>query len=134
LTNDSWFGKSAEQPEHLGLAIFRTVEHRKALLRSVNAGISVFVSPTGEVIQRTEVSDSDTEGYNGAESFVADVPMMDPSDRTVFGLLGVGGFAGVCVAWVLACLAWARRRSRSDASADDDDTSEATSVNPDASA
>ncbi len=112
LTNDSWFGKSAEQPEHLGLAIFRTVEHRKALLRSVNAGISVYVSPSGEVINRTEVTDSDNDGYTGADGFVADVPMMDPEHRTIFGVLGVGGFAGVCLAWILACLAWPHRRGR----------------------
>ena len=117
LTNDSWFGKSAEQPEHLGLAIFRTVEHRKALLRAVNSGISAFVSPTGEVIDQTEVTDSDNDGYAGAEGFVADVPMMTPERTTIFSVLGVWGFAGVCVAWVLACLAWTRRRRQRDASA-----------------
>ena len=38
-------------------------DQRKALLRSVNAGISVYVSPSGEVVNRTEVTDSDNDGY-----------------------------------------------------------------------
>jgi apolipoprotein N-acyltransferase len=88
LTNDSWFGKTREQPEHLGLAVFRTIEQRKALLRSVNAGISAHVDPAGRVLQQTEVTDSDTDGYEGATGFVADVAMMDPEARTVYGRTG----------------------------------------------
>jgi apolipoprotein N-acyltransferase len=88
LTNDSWFGNTREQPEHLGLAVFRTIEHRKSLLRSVNAGISAHIDPTGRVLQKTQVTDSDTHGYRGAEGFVADVAMMIPEARTVYGSTG----------------------------------------------
>jgi apolipoprotein N-acyltransferase len=90
------------------------VEHRKALLRSVNAGISVYISPSGEVINQTEVTDSDNDGYTGADGFVADVPMMNPARSTIFSMIGVWGFAGVCVAWILVCLYWARRRPGGD--------------------
>lgn len=102
LTNDSWFGKTREQSEHLGLAVFRSVEHRKPLLRSVNAGISAYVDPVGRVIEQTQATDSDSDGYQGAEGFAVDVPMMPFDHRTVFGATGslfgwlcIAGLAGV---------------------------------------
>ena len=88
LTNDSWFGKTREQSEHLGLAVYRSIEHRKGLLRSVNAGISAYVDPTGAVIEQLAVTDSDNDGYQGAEGFAVDVPMMDPEARTIYGRTG----------------------------------------------
>lgn len=97
LTNDSWFGKTREQSEHLGLAVFRSVEHRKPLLRSVNAGISAYVDPVGRVVEQTQTTDSDTDGYQGAEGFTVDVPMMPSEHRTVFGMTG-GLFGWLCIA------------------------------------
>lgn len=116
LTNDSWFGDTREQPEHLGLAVFRTIEQRKALVRSVNAGISAYVDPVGRVVQQTEVTDADTDGYQGATGFVADVPMMDPRARTVYAL--TGETFNVTIALVLAALIarayWRRRRDQTE--------------------
>jgi apolipoprotein N-acyltransferase len=113
LTNDSWFGKSREQSEHLGLAVFRAVEHRKALLRSVNAGISAYVDPIGRVVEQTEVTDSDTDprGYLGAEGFAVDVPMMSPEHRTVYGITG-SLFGWACGFGLLGIWGWSRHRRR----------------------
>jgi apolipoprotein N-acyltransferase len=88
LTNDSWFGRTREQGEHLGLAVFRTVEHRRGMVRAVNAGASAYVDPAGRVLHRTRVTDSDVEGYPGAEGFAVDVPMIEPSYRSVYGTTG----------------------------------------------
>lgn len=107
LTNDSWFGKTREQSEHLGLAVFRAVEHRKPLLRSVNAGISAYVDPTGRVIEQTEVTDSDEDGYEGAEGFAVDVPMMPAELRTVYGVTG-GLFGWLCGFGLLGFWGWSR--------------------------
>jgi apolipoprotein N-acyltransferase len=114
LTNDSWFGKTREQAEHLGLAVFRSVEHRKPLLRSVNAGISAYVDPIGRVVEQTEVTDSDTdpEGYQGAEGFAVDVPMMPAESRTVYGITG-SLFGWLCGFGLLGFWSWSRYR-RSD--------------------
>lgn len=49
LTNDAWFGKTAEAPSHLALAKLRAVEGRVPLVRSTSTGISAFVDATGEV-------------------------------------------------------------------------------------
>ena len=111
LTNDSWFGKTREQAEHLGLAVFRAVEHRKPLLRSVNAGISAYVDPTGLVVEQTRVTDSDREGYEGGEGFAVSVPMMDSQRRTVYGLTG-DLFALLCIGGLVGAAAWGRYATR----------------------
>ncbi len=104
LTNDSWFGKSNEQGEHMGLAVFRAIEHRKPLVRAVDAGTSVYGDPAGRVHHRTDVTDSDVDGWKGGVGFVAEVPMMDPEARTLYGLAGdllngVGILALIVLAW-----------------------------------
>lgn len=109
LTNDSWFGKTREQGEHLGLGIFRAIEQRRAVVRSVNAGASAYVDPVGRVIHRTEVTDADADGWQGAEGFLAKVPMIDPAYRTLYARTGEL-FNGLCIA-ALILLGLRRRRS-----------------------
>jgi apolipoprotein N-acyltransferase len=88
LTNDAWFGKTHEPAQHLGLAVFRTVEHRKAMVRAVNTGVSAYIDPTGTVQHRTRLTDPDVDGPQSADGFVAEVPMMDPDHRTPYGRTG----------------------------------------------
>nr|WP_255216578.1 apolipoprotein N-acyltransferase [Pseudenhygromyxa sp. WMMC2535] len=115
LTNDSWFGQTREQAEHLGLGVYRAIEHRKPLLRSVNAGISAYVDPTGRVVHQTKTTDSDSDGYQGAEGFVAEAPMMDPQRRTLYGVTG-DLFAWLCISGLLGLWGWAKyHRARQDA-------------------
>lgn len=78
LTNDSWYGKTTEPIEHLALASFRSIEHRRALVRSTNTGISAFVDPVGRIVTRS--------GIWTRETLVGRVPMMQ--GRTVYALLG----------------------------------------------
>ena len=47
LTNDSWFGVTAEPAQHLFLAKWRAVEFQKAVIRSTNSGISTIIYPNG---------------------------------------------------------------------------------------
>jgi apolipoprotein N-acyltransferase len=108
LTNDAWFGKTDEPMQHLGLAVFRTVEHRKAMVRAVNTGVSVYVDPTGAAHHATGVTDPDIEGPQPAEGFAVDVPMMDAHSRTPYGATGEL-FDALCIGGVLA-MAWRRRR------------------------
>lgn len=55
ITNDAWFGDTAGPVQHFSMAVFRSVENRRALARSANNGISAFVDPVGRVIQRTNL-------------------------------------------------------------------------------
>jgi apolipoprotein N-acyltransferase len=116
LTNDAWFGKTHEPAQHLGLAVFRAVEHRKGMLRSVNTGISTYVDPAGRQVHRTRVTDPDIEGPQDPDGFVADVPMMDPEAKTPYMLTGEL-FNGLCILGVVL-LGWRFRRDESSEPAD----------------
>lgn len=89
LTNDSWYGKTTEPIEHLALASFRSIEHRRSLVRSTNTGISAFVDPVGRIVTRS--------GIWTRETLVGRVPMMQ--ERTVYALLGDW------IGWVCALIA-----------------------------
>jgi apolipoprotein N-acyltransferase len=49
ISNDGWFGGSTELDQHLNLCVFRAVENRVPIVRSVNTGISAIISPTGQI-------------------------------------------------------------------------------------
>lgn len=53
MTNDAWFGDTSEPWEHLALAQFRAIEHRRYLVRATNSGVSAIVDPVGRVIAHT---------------------------------------------------------------------------------
>lgn len=52
LTNDAWFGDTAEPELHLLESIPRAIEARKDLLRSVNTGVTVHIDALGRVVAR----------------------------------------------------------------------------------
>ena len=78
LTNDSWYGNSTEPIEHLALASFRSIEHRRSLVRSTNTGISAFVDPVGRIVSHS--------GIWTRETLVDRVPMLQ--GRTLYALWG----------------------------------------------
>jgi apolipoprotein N-acyltransferase len=49
LTNDGWFGDSAEQWQHEANAIFRAIENGVPLVRCANNGITCWIDPCGRV-------------------------------------------------------------------------------------
>jgi apolipoprotein N-acyltransferase len=50
LSNDGWFLYNSELPQHLAIAVFRAVENRLGLVRSVNTGISAAIDPKGHIL------------------------------------------------------------------------------------
>jgi len=78
MTNDAWFGPTAEPRLHRALAQMRAIEHRRWLVRSTNTGVSTFIDATGVLLQE---SDRTT-----AETLIADVPML--TSATLYGRLG----------------------------------------------
>jgi apolipoprotein N-acyltransferase len=49
ITNDAWFGETSGPWQHLGMLPLRAVEHRVAIARAANTGVSAFVEPTGRL-------------------------------------------------------------------------------------
>ncbi len=54
ITNDGWWSDSPGYKQHLSLARLRAIETRKWVTRAANTGISAFINPKGEIVQRSE--------------------------------------------------------------------------------
>jgi len=78
MTNDAWFGDTSEPWEHLALAQFRAIEHRRYLVRGTNSGVSAVVDPVGRVVAHS--------GTFRQETLSATVHFMRA--RTVYEKLG----------------------------------------------
>ena len=65
LTNDAWFGQTAEPHLHNIVARFRAIETRRDLVRAVNTGVSTHIDATGAMPKETHT-------FERAE-FIADV-------------------------------------------------------------
>ena len=87
VTNDSWYGDTVQPMEHLVLASFRSIEHRRALVRSTNTGISAIVDPVGRIDRRT--------AQWTKASLAGTIPLLQ--GRTVYALLGdwIGWVSGI---------------------------------------
>lgn len=54
ITNDSWWGRTQGHKQLLSYARLRAIEHRRAIARSANSGISSFIDQKGSVISRLD--------------------------------------------------------------------------------
>jgi apolipoprotein N-acyltransferase len=52
MTNDGWFGRTSGPEQHLAMYPFRAVEHRIAVVRAANTGVSAVIAPTGQIVRR----------------------------------------------------------------------------------
>lgn len=103
VTNDSWYGDTHEPMIHLVLASFRSIETRRALIRSTNTGISAIVDPAGRIAERT--------GQWTRETLVADVPLIEDGSTTVYMRIG-DVIAWIALALLIVGLVAARRARR----------------------
>ena len=49
MTNDSWSGSEAAERQHMAMAVFRTVENRRTMLRGTNSGMTCLITPDGKI-------------------------------------------------------------------------------------
>jgi len=59
ITNDAWFGRTSGPLQHLAMYAFRAVEHRTAVVRAANTGVSAFVAPSGQIVRRLALFERD---------------------------------------------------------------------------
>jgi apolipoprotein N-acyltransferase len=97
VTNDAWFGDTAEPALHNAVARFRAIETRRDLVRAVNTGISSHVTATGALRVAT--------GTFVPAEFVADVAVL----RGTTPWTALGDWTSVVLGAYLAALAIAAR-------------------------
>ena len=78
LTNDGWFGDSAEQWQHLANAVFRAVENGVPLVRCANNGITGWIDEHGQVRQIFRDAAGSAYG-NGA--LVMEIPQRTAAEK-----------------------------------------------------
>jgi apolipoprotein N-acyltransferase len=59
VTNDAWFGPTAEPELHLRLSVLRAIETRRDLVRAVNLGVPAWIDSSGTIRER---GSADAEG------------------------------------------------------------------------
>jgi apolipoprotein N-acyltransferase len=100
MTNDGWFGRTSGPGQHLAMYPFRAIEHRVAVVRAANTGVSAFVAPTGQVVRRLGLFQRGTIGDQ--------VPLRQ--GRTLFTRVG-DWMAWTSLAVAAASIGVAARRS-----------------------
>ena len=78
ISEDGWFGNSIGPYQHFSHSIFRSIEEGKPLIRSSNNGISAFINPKGQVIDKNLTTD---KGFIEINSF-------KKSNKTIFSSHG----------------------------------------------
>ena len=84
LTNDGWFGESAEQWQHAANSVFRAVENGLPLLRSANNGITCLIDRHGRFAQ---VLRNAANSEYAAGALTVDIPA-EKSARTFYNRHG----------------------------------------------
>jgi len=72
LTNDGWFGDSAEQWQHMAGGVFRAVENGVPLVRCCNNGVTCWIDATGRV---REILKDQNGGVYGIGAMTIEVPL-----------------------------------------------------------
>ena len=62
LSNDGWFATSWELDDHLAASVFRDVEHRISIVRSVNTGATAAIDPLGRITRIRLANGTDRGG------------------------------------------------------------------------
>jgi apolipoprotein N-acyltransferase len=103
LTNDGWFGQSAEQWQHMAGAVFRAVENGLPLVRCCNNGVTCWIDTHGRI---REIFRDNTGSVYGLGVLTIDLPL-EKHSPTFFNRHG-DWFGWGCASFALLTLAWKR--------------------------
>ena len=78
ISEDGWFGDSIGPYQHFSHSIFRSIEEGKPLIRSSNNGISAFINPKGQVVDKNLTTD---------KGFI-EINSLKKSNKTIFSSNG----------------------------------------------
>ena len=100
LTNDSWYGDTAEPFQHLFLTKWRALEFNLPVIRSTNTGITTVIFPDGSESSRLMI----------AEKTYLDVDLeIAPRTKTLFQIFGIWSFLTIALILLLIELAFKRK-------------------------
>lgn len=110
LTNDGWFGESAQQWQHAANAAFRAVENGLPVVRCANNGLTCWIDAQGRM---HETFFEGTEDIYGAGFKVVSVPLLGGISRvpTFYGRHG-DVFGWACTALATLAVVLSRKKSR----------------------
>ncbi|HZF01793.1 MAG TPA: apolipoprotein N-acyltransferase [Methylomirabilota bacterium] len=94
LTNDGWFGNSAEQWQHEANSIFRAVENGIPLVRCANNGVTCWIDANGRV---REIFRNQNKSVYGKGAMTVDLPLSSHA-QTFYNRHG-DWFGWSCVIW-----------------------------------
>jgi apolipoprotein N-acyltransferase len=100
VTNDGWFGDTPGPYQHGQMCIVRAVEFRRYLVRSANSGVSMVVTPAGEVRETIDLYRADV--------LTTDVARL--SGTTFYARFGDRPLLAACVLVLAAVAVIGRRR------------------------
>lgn len=80
LSNDSWSKTVSGETQHLAASRLRTIETRRTLIRSTNAGVSTIIDPWGRM--------NFTLPLYKADTVTANIPVYKKNTFTVYTVLG----------------------------------------------
>ena len=99
VTNDAWSHSVPAAMQHLAMAVFRSVETRRSMARSTNAGMTALIDPNGRILELARPFE--------ANHTVVDLPLYPARDT---GYMAVGDIMGQIAlvsagAWLLILVA-----------------------------
>jgi apolipoprotein N-acyltransferase len=109
ITNDGWFGESAEQWQHATTALFRTVENGIPLVRCTNNGLTCWIDKYGRI--RGFLTDA-KGSIHGAGVFTLLLPRRPAQDIATFYSRHGDVFGWSCVGLSIAAALATRFRCR----------------------
>jgi len=96
MSNDAWFGRTSGPYQHFSMAVFRSIENRRGLVRAANTGFSGFIGPAGRILEGA--------GFDTPATLARNVPLMGTTtvytragDLFAAGCLVVSLVAGGCI-------------------------------------
>lgn len=76
LSNDGWFGSTHQPNQHIMPSVLRAVENRLPLVHVANNGPSIVVTPSGEVVFKSD--------FQTAAGYVTDVPYSNAAQGSFY--------------------------------------------------
>ena len=78
ITNDAWFGRSAQPFQHSQIGVLRAIENRKSVIQGANSGVSLIIDPLGRITQQTDIFE---------DSIISGKVELN-SDQTIYSRIG----------------------------------------------